>query len=145
MPRTTLRGTGATAIALCLTACGDSRMTLDGDMAMRGELHLQGPIRMELSGPSITYSGTYVSEALFDHIDAGKTRADWILAVLGEPEARTGLSDGTEIWRWAYQPNREQLAAVTVWSTGGKEEPRVRQSLTFIQLRDGVVVDKWRD
>ncbi|MBL9118771.1 MAG: hypothetical protein JNL80_02515 [Phycisphaerae bacterium] len=144
MPQLLMKA-GATAIALCLAACGESRMTLDGDMAIRGELNLQGPIRMEISGPSINYSGTYVSEALFDHIDAGETKADWILAVLGEPDARTGLNDGTEIWRWAYQPNREQLAAVTVWSTGEKEEPRVRQSLTFVQLRDGVVLDKWRD
>lgn len=140
-----LRRTVAIASACALAGCGDTRMTMDGDMTMRGELALKGPIRMELSGPSITYSGTYVSETLFGHIETGKTRGEWILAVLGDPDARTGLSDGTEIWRWSYQPNREQLAAVTVWSSGGKEEPRVRQSITFLQLRDGIVIDKWRD
>jgi hypothetical protein len=136
----------AIVVATCLSGgCIKSQLELDGAMRLEGAVEIKGPIQMQLSGPSITYAGVYVSEALFDRIDEGSTTGEWVRAVIGEPMSTSQLRDGTEIWRWSYQPERESLAPITVWSSGGKEEPRVRQSLTFLQLRDGIVIEKWRD
>lgn len=120
-------------------------MTLNGTMAMNGSMKLEGPIQMQISGPSVTYAGTYVSAGLFDRIKLGSTKGEWLVAVLGEPQARTALSDGTELWRWSYQPLSEQASPLALWNAGGKDEPHVKQSLTFVQLRESVVIDKWRD
>lgn len=139
-------GGAVTATALlALTGCGESKMALDGSMDLNGTVRLDGPIQMQLSGPSITYTGTYVSEKLFDRIELKRTTGEWLVAVLGEPDSKSTLSDATEIWRWAYQPTSEQISPFTVWGGGGKDEPRVRQSLTFVQLQNGIVVDRWRD
>lgn len=132
-------------LTLCLCAsCGDSRMSMDGTMAFDGAMRLEGPIQIQMAGPSVTYEGTYVSEALFDQIDEGKTSGEWVLAALGEPDAMTSLSDGTELWRWSYQPVTQQGALITVWQTGGKDEPNIKQSITLIQLKNGLVAAKWR-
>lgn len=135
----------AGCVGLLLSACGDSRMSMDGKMTFDGAVSLEGPIQIQMSGPSITYSGSYVSERLFEQIKIGVTRDEWILAVLGEPDARSSLSDGTELWRWTYQPASQQGSLLTVWQTGGKDEPNVKQSITIVEFRNGLVSAKWRD
>ncbi|MBL9147876.1 MAG: hypothetical protein JNM94_04210 [Phycisphaerae bacterium] len=120
-------------------------MSMDGKMNFDGAVRLEGPVQIQMSGPSITYSGTYVSEQLFDYIKIGVTRDDWILAVLGEPDARSTLSDGNELWRWKYQPVSQQGPILTMWQTGGKDEPNVKQSITIIEFHNGMVAAKWRD
>jgi hypothetical protein len=136
---------GAGTVMLALAGCGETRMALDGDMTFDGSLRLEGPVQMQLSGPSVTYSGTYVSEALFERVRPNETREDWILAVLGEPDVRSRLADGSEIWRWSYQPVAQQGAAIAMWTIGGEDEPMVKQSTTFLHMRDGVVIESWRD
>ncbi|HMN95370.1 MAG TPA: hypothetical protein PKC43_04065 [Phycisphaerales bacterium] len=114
----------------------DMRMQMDGKV----EMH------MHMQGPSVAYSGTFISEALLGRLEVGKTRSDWVLAVFGEPTDRAALDDGSEIWKWAYLPVRQQGAVITVLSTGGgKEEPRIQSSTTFVHIREGVVAEAWRD
>lgn len=145
MVRKHIRPVSTAILALALVGCGDSRMALDGNMDLAGSMRLEGPVQIQLSGPSVTYSGTYVSEALFARVKANVTRDEWILAVLGEPDFRSRLSDGSEIWRWSYQPVAQQGAPLAMWTSGGEQEPSIRQSTTFLHLRDGVVVEAWRD
>ncbi len=116
-------------------------------MKLEGSFRLDGPVEitMNMTGPSTKYTGTYVSEKLLERVRLNSTRADWLVAVFGEPDVQAKLDDGTEIWRWSYLPLEQQGAIVDVFSTGGKDEPTVKQSVTVIQLRDGVVIDKWRD
>ncbi|MDZ4753947.1 MAG: hypothetical protein SGJ11_05565 [Phycisphaerae bacterium] len=134
------------ACAAC-AACSSKPLQLDSTMKLEGSFRLDGPVEitMNMTGPSTKYTGTYVSEKLLERVRLNSTRADWLVAVFGEPDVQAKLDDGTEIWRWSYLPLEQQGAIVDVFSTGGKDEPTVKQSVTVIQLRDGVVIDKWRD
>ena len=122
-------------------------MKLETKMELDGSFRLEGPVEitMNMTGPSVKYTGTYVSEKLLERVRLNSTRADWVVAVFGTPDVLSKLDDGTEIWRWSYLPLEQQGAIVDVFSTGGKDEPAVKQSVTVIQMRDGVVIDKWRD
>jgi len=142
-----------------LAACGESTMRLDGDMSVGGEMKLEGDlsgsmridgpieIQMRIQGPSVTYTGVYVSESLLERVRVDSTTSDWLLAVFGEPTSRGALDDGTEIWKWAYLPVAQEGSFVTLLSTGGggRDEPTIQTATSFVQLRDGIVIDKWRD
>jgi hypothetical protein len=134
------------ACAAC-AACSSKPLKLESEMKLDGSLRLDGPVEitMNMTGPSVKYTGTYVSEKLLERVRLNSTRADWLVAVFGAPDVQAKLDDGTEIWRWSYLPLEQQGAIVDVFAGGGKDEPAVKQSVTVIQLRDGVVIDKWRD
>ena len=153
----TLQLAGAVSLLPLLVACGESSMRLDGDMKMTGDMKMQadmngamrieGPIQvqMQMQGPSVKYSGVYVSENLLKRVELKETRADWLLAVFGEPTSRTKLDDDSQIWKWAYVPVEQETSLFTVFSSGGKDEPKIQTATTFVHLRDGVAVEKWRD
>jgi hypothetical protein len=104
---------------------------------------LSGPITINLQGPSVDYQGTYVSEALMERIHLGNTTSEWLLAVIGEPEFRTPMSDGTEIWKWVYRPASAQQPLVNL--LGQDDQRPTPQPITaYVRLQDGIVVDKWR-
>jgi len=142
-----------------LSACGHSTATLEGDMKLSGEMKMEGDlngamriegpieISMRIDGPSVEYTGIYISETLLERVIVNETRADWLLAVLGEPTGRSRLEDDSEIWKWAYVPVRQKSGSiVTFLSFGeGKDEPKIQTATTIIQLRDGLVIEKWRD
>lgn len=132
------------ASLVSLTGCSDSRMALESDMKMEGTLRLEGPIQMQIQGPAMKYTGTYISENLLDRVKEKETRADWILAVFGEPEEKGKLNDGTEIWKWIYRPTMQDSSLVTLFGKDD-EPPRPQQSATFLRMREGVVIEKWRD
>lgn len=125
----------------------DSAVTMAGDMKLDGAMRIEGPIQVQMSmqGPRVEYSGVYISEKLLDRVNTGKTTTDWLLAVFGEPTSRAALNDGSEIWKWAYVPLFEEKPMFAMLNTGGKDEPTVTQSTTFVQVRDGVVIETWRD
>lgn len=121
-------------------------MDLKGDMNLKGDLALkfEGPIQMKVDGPTIRYQGTYISESLLEQVQDGRTTGEWVLAVFGEPDERTKLSDGSEIWKWQYRPVEESAVAFSLFG-GDKDKPRTPQMTAFVQVRDGVVVRKFRD
>lgn len=120
----------------------DANAKLDGAMTMR----LEGPIVMQMQGPTVRYEGTYVSKELAERIEVNKTRTDWLLAVIGEPNGTASLDDGTEIWKWSYRPTEQTSSVVSVFGGGGsKEEPRLQPVTTYVRLRSGVVIERWRD
>lgn len=114
---------------------------MKGDLATT--IKLEGPMQIQLQGPTIKYEGTYISDELLEQIEVSKATDDWILAVLGEPDARSNLRDGTEIWRWTYRPIEQQASIVELWSKSD-EEPKLASRSVFVQLRSGVVVRKWK-
>ncbi len=146
-------------IALVLASCGDSTMRMEGDMKLATDMKMQGnmdmndtmriegpiQVQMQMQGPSVKYSGVYISEDLLKRVELKQTRYDWLLAVFGEPTNRAELADKSEIWKWAYVPVEQETSFVTVFSGGGKDEPKIQTATTFVHLRDGVAVDKWRD
>jgi len=143
-----------------LCACGNSTARLESDMKvdgamkldgdLKGSMMIEGPIEisMRVEGPSVEYTGVYISETLLERVTLNATRADWLLAVFGEPTDRSRLDDGSEIWKWAYVPVRQKSGSiVTFLSFGGsgKDEPKIQTATTIVHLRDGLVIDKWRD
>ncbi len=124
----------AAAIGLLATACSSMKMEFDG--AMR----LEGPIR--IVGPVVEFEGVYISQALLDRVETGKTTVDWVVAAFGEPTDVGRLDDGSEIWKWSYKPIGEQGAMVRVLSD--EKSAGETHVTAFVHIRNGVVVEKWR-
>ena len=87
-------------------------------------------------------SGNYVAEDTFSRIKPGKTTAGWVAATLGEPSSKTRLDDGSEIWKWTYTETRDSSGAVFLLF--GHRSQRTTDGAAFIELKDGLVVNKWR-
>jgi outer membrane protein assembly factor BamE (lipoprotein component of BamABCDE complex) len=87
-------------------------------------------------------SGKYVSDRTWRQIDEGETSAAWVEATLGEPTERKRMDDGTEIWRWNYTEHQSSSGHVFLLFDGSSSKER--QSAAIIELKDGVVVKKWR-
>jgi hypothetical protein len=101
------------------------------------------PITIQLQGPQVEHRGTYVSEALMQRIQIGITDAEWIVAVVGQPDSRHPMSDGTEIWKWVYRPSASQQPLIDVLGTDDRR-PDPQPITAYVRLREGIVVDKWR-
>jgi outer membrane protein assembly factor BamE (lipoprotein component of BamABCDE complex) len=87
-------------------------------------------------------SGNYVSEDTFSRIKPGKTTAGWVAATLGEPTTRTHLDDGSEVWKWTYTETRDSSGAVFLLF--GHRSQRTTDGAAFVELKNGLVVNKWR-
>lgn len=87
-------------------------------------------------------TGNYVSDATLARIEPGKTTAGWVIATLGEPDTRSKVEDDRELWRWNYKETRTSNAAVFLLF-GGSDEKETSGS-AFLELKDGIVVNKWR-
>ena len=46
------------------------------------------------------YSGRHISAETIKQIEPGKSKADFVLAVLGDPTSKNKLDDGAEVWKW---------------------------------------------
>jgi hypothetical protein len=134
---------------LALSGCGettlksDSRIDMRMSEPMRIEIAMAEPIKVDVNiqGPAIVYEGTFVSEELMEQVDVDKTTAEWVLAVVGEPDQRNAVSDGSEIWRWAYRPTRQQGSFVNFL---GGDDPQPHHILAYVRVRNGIVIEKWR-
>ena len=49
-----------------------------------------------------TQTGNYVSESQLARVTPG-TLPSTVQAMLGEPDTKDSMDDGTEVWRWAYR------------------------------------------
>ncbi len=143
----TLRASACIASAvLALAGCADPMRI---ESSMRGELattlKLEGPIQMQIQmqGSTIRYEGTYISDELLERVQIGKATDEWLLAVLGKPDAEATLKDGSQIWRWTYRPVEQQASMVEMFSSSEKE-PKLATRSVFVMLRAGVVQEKWK-
>jgi outer membrane protein assembly factor BamE (lipoprotein component of BamABCDE complex) len=114
----------AAAILLAATACG-----LGGCLIS--------------SHNSTTISGSYVSPATYDEVKPGETTAEWVKAAFGEPSCKTPLASGEELWKWTYSKTKEGTGTV-LFIFGGSDKTETVGHVN-IQVRDGVVIHKWRD
>jgi len=102
-------------------------------------MRLDGPVRLE--GPMMVFEGYYISDDLYERVKPNDAM-DWVTALWGEPTTKSALADGTEVWKWVY---REQgFNSSIVQMTKSKDAPTLPQALTFLRVRDNVVIDKWR-
>src|SRR5688572_24662206 len=87
-------------------------------------------------------SGKYVSDRTWRQIDEGETSAAWVEATLGEPSERKRLDDGTEIWKWTYTEHKNSSGHVFLLFDGSSNKET--QGAAIVELKDGIVVKKWR-
>lgn len=127
-----------------LSMRGDVNGKLKLDTKLDGAVRIEGPIVMQVRGPTVRYRGVYISENTLERVHTSETRMDWVLAVFGEPTDKTRLADGSDIWKWAYVPMEQEASIVSVFG-GSKDEPALQPSTTYLHLKDGVVIEKWRD
>jgi hypothetical protein len=128
-----------------LAACDTSRpLELQSDMSFDGAVRLEGPITIQMSGPETRYSGTFVSKDLFNEIEVGKSTRLWVVTVLGEPDRRSELQDGSELLVWAYRVGAIAGQMVDVIDIGGNEGKQPATLTTVVRFVDGIVKEKWR-
>ena len=87
-------------------------------------------------------TGNYVPPNTFDRIEPGKTTAAWVKATLGEPSSKDKLDNDGELWKYSYTEKKESSGAIFLIFGGSdkKEEQRV----AYVEIKDGVVKNKWR-
>jgi outer membrane protein assembly factor BamE (lipoprotein component of BamABCDE complex) len=88
-----------------------------------------------------TRSGNYVAESTFAKIEPGKTTAGWVQATLGEPTSKS-TADGNEIWKYTYTQKTDNSGAVFLIFGGHNSSETT--GTAFVEIKDGVVVNKWR-
>ena len=104
---------------------------------------LVAPACVISAGSDSEVSGQYVSQRTLDRIEPGKDQ-DYVLALIGKPDSRTKLDDGTEIWKWRYvEKKRSHGHLIFIFDTDSKTETRHTAYVEFDA--DGKVVKAWRD
>ena len=107
-----------------------------------------GAVMVALSGCLVSGSATqrrtgkYVADSTFGQIELGKTTAGWLMATLGEPDCKTMVNPGSEVWQWRYTEHRENNTAVFLIFAGS--DTKDTSGTAFVELKDGVVTNKWR-
>jgi outer membrane protein assembly factor BamE (lipoprotein component of BamABCDE complex) len=87
-------------------------------------------------------TGKYVSQSIFEQIKPGTTTAAWILATLGEPSTKTKAND-SEVWKWEYTETKESGGAVFL--IFGGHSTKQSKGTAYVEIKDGVVSNAWRD
>lgn len=129
------------AAALAVGGC-----SMPDPMRLETAMRLDGPItmNMKMEGPTIEYSGTYVSEAMYDAVEETETRLEWVLAAFGEPDRRAQTDTGGDLLVWDYRAAGVQGSAVQVTSIG-KDDNATPPSMTVVlEVVQGTVIRKWR-
>lgn len=86
-------------------------------------------------------SGNYVPESTFDQIQVGQTKAGWVRATLGAPSEITPAED-SEIWKWTYTEHRSSSGHIFLLFDGSDQKTKAHSA--FVEIKDNVVVRKWR-
>ena len=90
-----------------------------------------------------TISGNYVAPSTFDQIEPGKTTAAWVKATLGEPSSKTDVAESdAQIWKYNYTERKEGSGAIFLIFGGSNVKEKT--GTAFVELKDGVVTNKWR-
>jgi hypothetical protein len=65
----------------------------------------------------------------------------WVVATLGEPSSKN-KTDGDEVWKYVYTEHTDSSGAIFLIFGGSSSNEKTET--TFIEFKDGVVVNKWR-
>lgn len=87
-------------------------------------------------------TGRYVSSSTLAQIEPGRSQ-DYVVALLGEPNTRTKLDGGIEIWKWTYsETKRSEGTLIFVFS--GDETERI-EGATYVEFENALVRKTWQD
>ncbi len=89
------------------------------------------------------YTGKYIGPETMAQIEPGKSRKDFVEAVLGPPTTTTMLDDGTELWKWSY--TRRRTSSGTVFLLVDADSHTESEGAAYVMFRDGVVEKSWRE
>ena len=89
------------------------------------------------------YSGRYISADTVKQIEPGKSKSDFVVAVLGDPSSKNKLDDGSEVWKWEYQ--KKHSSSGQVFLLVNSNDHTESQGATYVVMRDGVVERVWQD
>ena len=97
-----------------------------------------------MSSNEETREGKFVADTTFDQIKPGKTSAAWVKATLGEPSERTCIEgqDDAEVWKYTYTERKEGAGAIFL--IFGGTSTKEKSGTAYVELKDGVVTNKWR-
>jgi len=88
-------------------------------------------------------SGRYISAQTISQIEPGKTKDDFVMAVLGAPSSKNQLSDGSEVWKWDY--NKKKSSNGSVFLLVDTDSHTESQGSTYVIMRNCVVEKVWQD
>ena len=87
-------------------------------------------------------TGNFVPPNTFDRIEPGKTTAAWVKATLGEPSSKDTVGNSTEVWKYSYTEQKESTGAIFL-IFGGNDKTE-KQRVAYVEIKDGIVKNKWR-
>ena len=87
-------------------------------------------------------SGNFVPTNTFDRIEPGKTTAAWVKATLGEPSSKDSAGTNSEVWKYSYTEQKESSGAIFL--IFGGSDKKEQQRVAYVEIKDGVVTNKWR-
>ncbi|MFN0131330.1 MAG: outer membrane protein assembly factor BamE [Phycisphaerales bacterium] len=93
---------------------------------------------------STTYSGRHISRETVKQITPGTTKRDFIVATLGEPNSKSTLDDGAEVWKYEYRKSTRSAAAVFLIVDADKSVETTGATYVIIGT-DGVVQKVWQE
>ena len=97
------------------------------------------------SGSNVQEEGIRVSAATMQAVEPGQTTEAWLIAALGEPTARTPVTDmpNRQILRYDYVRSESSRGTVLFLFAGGSK--RRESSRAFFEVTDGVVTKSWTE
>ena len=107
-------------------------------------LSLLGSGCLIVSHKSVTLGskGPMVSAKTLEHIEPGRTSKAKVIALLGEPNSKRKLEDGTEIYKYVYTKQTTNDAVVFLLLTS--HNTRDERTELFVEIKDGVVQSFWK-
>lgn len=86
--------------------------------------------------------GNYVGAGTFGRIKPGETTESWVAAALGSPTRKTAIEGGS---LWAYEYERTERSRGSVLLVIGGSSSEKSAGGTYVEIKDGIVTDAWRD
>jgi outer membrane protein assembly factor BamE (lipoprotein component of BamABCDE complex) len=87
-------------------------------------------------------TGNFIPQNTFDRIEPGKTTAAWVQATLGEPSSKDKVDGDTEVWKYSYSEQKESSGAIFL--IFGGSDKKEQQHIAYVEMKNGVVTNKWR-
>ena len=86
--------------------------------------------------------GDYVGKSTFNRIKIGETTESWVAAAMGKPTRKTEIEGGS-LWAYEYQRTERNKGSVLLIIGGSSSEKSAGG--TYIEIKNGIVTDAWRD
>jgi outer membrane protein assembly factor BamE (lipoprotein component of BamABCDE complex) len=93
------------------------------------------------SSSQTTHNGTRVAPDTFAQIKPRSTTAGWVQATLGQPTSMTTV-ENDQVWKYVYSEHTDSSGAIFLIFGGSSSSDKSETS--FIEFKDGVVINKWR-